>query len=89
MSESLLQVKNLATHFHTEEGVVKSVQDVSFEVKAGEVLGVVGESGCGKSVTSMSILRLVQQPQGKIVGGQIIFNGQNLLDLTEEQMRNK
>ncbi len=87
MTEALLQVKNLATHFYTEEGVVKSVQDVSFEVKPGEVLGVVGESGCGKSVTSMSILRLIQQPQGKIVGGQIMFNGQNLLDLTEEQMR--
>jgi oligopeptide/dipeptide ABC transporter ATP-binding protein len=87
VAEALLQVKNLATHFHTEEGVVKSVQDVSFDVKPGEVLGVVGESGCGKSVTSMSILRLVQQPQGKIVNGQIIFNGQNLLDLSEEQMR--
>jgi len=87
VAEPLLQVKNLATHFHTEEGIVKSVQDVSFEVNAGQVLGVVGESGCGKSVTSMSILRLVQQPQGKIVNGQILFNGQNLLDLSEEQMR--
>ena len=87
MAETLLQVKNLATHFHTEEGIVKSVQDVSFEVDAGQVLGVVGESGCGKSVTSMSILRLIQQPQGKIVNGQILFNGQNLLDLSEEQMR--
>lgn len=87
MAETLLQVKNLATHFHTEEGIVKSVQDVSFEVKAGEVLGVVGESGCGKSVTSMSILRLIQQPQGKIVNGQIIFAGQDLLALSEDQMR--
>lgn len=87
MAETLLQVKNLATHFHTEEGIVKSVQDVSFEVNAGEVLGVVGESGCGKSVTSMSILRLIQQPQGKIVNGQILFDGQDLLSLTEEQMR--
>lgn len=87
MAETLLQVKNLATHFHTEEGIVKSVQDVSFEVKAGEVLGVVGESGCGKSVTSMSILRLIQQPQGKIVNGQILFAGQDLLALSEEQMR--
>lgn len=87
MSVALLQVKNLATHFSTEEGIVKSVQDVSFEVNAGEVLGVVGESGCGKSVTSMSILRLVQQPQGKIVNGQILFNGKNLLDLSEEEMR--
>lgn len=87
MSGALLQVKNLATHFHTEEGIVKSVQDVSFEVNAGEVLGVVGESGCGKSVTSMSILRLVQQPQGKIANGQIIFDGKNLLDLSEDEMR--
>lgn len=87
MADTLLQVKNLATHFHTEEGIVKSVQDVSFEVKAGEVLGVVGESGCGKSVTSMSILRLIQQPQGKIVNGQILFDGQDLLSLSEDQMR--
>lgn len=87
MAETLLQLKNLATHFYTEEGIVKAVQDVSFEVDAGQVLGVVGESGCGKSVTSMSILRLVQQPQGKIINGQILFNGKNLLDLTEEQMR--
>jgi oligopeptide/dipeptide ABC transporter ATP-binding protein len=87
VAETLLQVKNLATHFHTEEGIVKSVQDVSFEVNAGQVLGVVGESGCGKSVTSMSILRLIQQPQGKIVNGQILFDGQDLLSLTEEQMR--
>jgi len=87
VAETLLQVKNLATHFYTEEGIVKSVQDVSFEVDAGQVLGVVGESGCGKSVTSMSILRLIQQPQGKIVNGQILFNGQNILDISEEQMR--
>lgn len=87
MADTLLQVKNLATHFQTEEGIVKSVQDVSFEVNAGQVLGVVGESGCGKSVTSMSILRLIQQPQGKIVNGQILFDGQDLLSLSEDQMR--
>lgn len=87
MAEPLLQVKNLATHFFTEEGVVKSVQDVTFEINAGEVLGVVGESGCGKSVTSMSILRLVQQPQGKIVSGEIIFKGKNILNLSEDEMR--
>lgn len=87
MVEPLLQVKNLATHFFTEEGVVKSVQDVSFEVNPGEVLGVVGESGCGKSVTSMSILRLVQQPQGRIVNGEILFKGKNILKITEEEMR--
>ncbi|MEK7435209.1 MAG: ABC transporter ATP-binding protein [Cyanobacteriota bacterium] len=87
MAQPLLQVKNLATHFNTEEGIVKSVQDVSFEVNAGEVLGVVGESGCGKSVTAMSILRLVQGPQGKIVNGEISFNGIDLLKLSEEEMR--
>lgn len=87
MAQPLLQVKNLATHFHTEEGIVKSVQDVTFEVDAGQVLGVVGESGCGKSVTAMSILRLVQQPQGKIVNGEILFNGVNLLTLSENEMR--
>lgn len=87
MAEALLEVKNLATHFHTEEGVVKAVQDVSFEVNPGEVLGVVGESGCGKSITSMSILRLIQQPQGKIVNGEINFNGKNLLSISEEEMR--
>jgi peptide/nickel transport system ATP-binding protein len=87
VAQPLLQVKNLATHFNTEEGIVKSVQDVSFEVNAGEVLGVVGESGCGKSVTAMSILRLVQGPQGKIVNGEISFNGIDLLKLSEEEMR--
>lgn len=87
MAQPLLQVKNLATHFHTEEGIVKSVQDVTFEIDAGQVLGVVGESGCGKSVTAMSILRLVQQPQGKIVNGEILFNGVNLLTLSENEMR--
>lgn len=87
MAQPLLQVKNLATHFHTEEGIVKSVQDVTFEIDAGQVLGVVGESGCGKSVTAMSILRLVQQPQGKIVNGEILFNGVNLLSLSESEMR--
>lgn len=87
MAEALLQVKNVATHFSTEEGIVKAVQDVSFEVNAGQVLGVVGESGCGKSVTSMTILRLIPQPQGKIVNGEIIFDGKNLLDLSEEEMR--
>jgi oligopeptide/dipeptide ABC transporter ATP-binding protein len=87
VAQPLLQVKNLATHFHTEEGIVKSVQDVTFEIDAGQVLGVVGESGCGKSVTAMSILRLVQQPQGKIVNGEILFNGVNLLSLSEAEMR--
>jgi len=87
VSEAILQVENLATHFHTEEGIVKAVQDVSFDVNAGEVLGIVGESGCGKSITAMSILRLIQQPQGKIVHGSITFKGQNLLSISENDMR--
>ena len=85
--EVLLKVSDLATHFHTEEGVVKAVDGVDFEVRAGEVVGVVGESGCGKSMTSMSILRLVPKPQGKIVRGQIVFEGKDLLSLSEDEMR--
>lgn len=85
--EVLLKVSDLATHFHTEEGVVKAVDGVDFEVRRGEVVGVVGESGCGKSMTSMSILRLVPQPQGKIVRGQLIFEGKDLLSLSEDEMR--
>ncbi|MBC7544819.1 MAG: ABC transporter ATP-binding protein [Candidatus Sericytochromatia bacterium] len=83
----LLEVKNLATHFFTEEGVVKAVDQVDFSVYPGKVLGVVGESGCGKSMTSLSILRLVPGPQGKIVRGEINFHGKNLLDLSEREMR--
>jgi len=87
MAEPLLKVSELATYFKTEEGIVKAVDDVSFEVNAGEILGIVGESGCGKSITSLSILRLIPQPQGKIVQGQILFNGKNLLDLSDNEMR--
>ena len=87
MAETLLKVVELATHFSTEEGIVKAVDDVSFEVNEGEILGIVGESGCGKSITSLSILRLIPQPQGKIVSGKILFNGKNLLDLPESEMR--
>lgn len=85
--EVLLKVSDLATHFTTEEGTVKAVDGVDFEVRKGEVLGVVGESGCGKSVTSMSVLRLIPQPQGKIVRGKIVFEGTNLLSLSESEMR--
>jgi oligopeptide/dipeptide ABC transporter ATP-binding protein len=84
-AETLLQVKGLKTHFFTEDGVVRSVDGVDFDVKRGEIFGVVGESGCGKSVTSFSIMRLVGQP-GKIIEGQIIFDGENLLELTEAEM---
>ena len=81
----LLEVKNLKTHFYTESGVVKAVDGVDFVVYPGEVLGIVGESGCGKSVTSLSIMRLIGQP-GKVVDGEVFFNGTNLLDLPESEM---
>jgi len=83
----LLRVENLKTHFHTRDGVVRAVDGVSFEVMPGETLAIVGESGCGKSVTSMSILRLLPMPPARIVDGRIEFDGRNLLELTEPQMR--
>jgi oligopeptide transport system ATP-binding protein len=87
MSQPLLVVKNLETQFKTQDGIVKAVNNVSFHVDRGETLGIVGESGSGKSVTSLSIMRLIPNPPGRIVGGQIIFDGDNLLDYTEEEMR--
>ena len=87
MSQPLLVVKNLETQFKTQDGIVKAVNNVSFHVDRGETLGIVGESGSGKSVTSLSIMRLIPNPPGRIVGGQIIFDGENLLDYTEEEMR--
>ncbi len=81
----LLEVRNLKTYFYTEDGVVSAVDGVNFEVYPGEVLGIVGESGCGKSVTSLSIMRLIAPP-GKIVEGEILFNGQDLLKLSENEM---
>ncbi len=83
----LLEVKNLRTYFYTEEGVVRAVDGVSWDLDEGETLGLVGESGCGKSVTAMSILRLIPQPPGRIVEGEIIFEGQNLLELSDEELR--
>ncbi|WP_448543722.1 ABC transporter ATP-binding protein [Roseiflexus sp.] len=87
MSQPLLVVKNLETQFKTQDGIVKAVNNVSFHVDRGETLGIVGESGSGKSVTSLSIMRLIPNPPGRIVGGQIIFDGDNLLNYTEEEMR--
>jgi len=87
VSERLLEVRNLRTHFRTEEGVVPAVDGVSFHVNRGETLGIVGESGCGKSVTSLSIMRLVPNPPGEIAGGEIIFQGENLLAKSEREMR--
>ena len=81
----LLEVRNLKTYFFTNDGVVKAVDGVDFEVNEGEILGLVGESGCGKSVTSFSILQLVDDP-GRIVEGEIIFKGQDLLKLSEAEM---
>lgn len=86
MSEALLKVQGLKTYFFLERGVVKAVDGVSFEIKKGEILGVVGETGCGKSVTALSIMRLILRP-GKIVEGKIIFEGEDLLKKSSEEMR--
>ena len=85
--EELIRVEDLKTYFLTYEGTIKAVDGVSFTINKGETLGLVGESGCGKSVTALSIMRLVQSPPGKIVGGKIFFEGKNLLDLSEKEMR--
>ena len=83
----LLEVRDLRTYFYTQEGTVKAVDGVTYSVEEGETLGLVGESGCGKSVSALSILRLIPQPPGKIVSGEIIFQGRDLLKLDEEEMR--
>jgi oligopeptide/dipeptide ABC transporter ATP-binding protein len=82
----LLEIKGLKTHFFTQDGVVKAVDDVSFEIAHGQTLGVVGESGCGKSITSLSVMRLIDRP-GRIVDGQVLLNGDNLLVKSEDDMR--
>lgn len=84
-NKPLLEVKGLKTYFYTEDGVVHAVDGVGFEVYPGEVLGLVGESGCGKSVTSLSIMRLISKP-GKVEAGEILLDGENLLDLPEDEM---
>ena len=84
-NKPLLEVKGLKTYFYTEDGILRAVDGVSFEVYPGEVLGLVGESGCGKSVTSLSIMRLISKP-GRIDEGEILLDGQNLLKLSEEEM---
>ncbi|RMG04653.1 MAG: ABC transporter ATP-binding protein, partial [Acidobacteria bacterium] len=82
----LLEVKNLRTYFFTSSGVLKAVDDVSFDIREGELLSLVGESGCGKSITALSIIRLVPAP-GKIVSGEIFFKGEDLTKITEDRMR--
>ena len=83
----ILNISGLRTHFYTREGIIKAVDGVDLAVGRGEVLGLVGESGCGKSVTALSILRLVPSPPGRIVGGRIEFMGRNLLELDSRALR--
>ncbi len=83
----LLQVKNLRTHFHTRDGILKAVDGISFDLYEGEALGIVGESGSGKSVSALSLMRLIPQPPAKITADAILFKGKNLMDLDDEGIR--
>ena len=87
MNANLLDVRNLNVSFHTDDGVFKAVDNVSLQVKKGEIVGLIGESGCGKSVTSLSILKLIPSPPGKIESGQVYFNGRDLLELDTAELR--
>jgi len=87
MAETLLSVKNLKTYFYTKDGVVKAVDGIDFEVNKGETLGMVGESGCGKSVSALSVMRLLPIPPAKIINGEIYFKGKNILKIGEPEMR--
>ena len=83
----LLEVKDLRTQFFTQDGVVKAVNGISYQVDQGETLGIVGESGCGKSVGVMSLMRLIPMPPGKIVGGEVWFQGRDLMKISDDEMR--
>jgi len=85
--EAILSVRNLSTFFHTDRGIARAVDDVSFEIEAGKTLAIVGESGCGKSVTALSVMRLVPNPPGRIEQGEVHFGGQDLLKIPERKMR--
>lgn len=87
MSKNLVEFRNLKTYFYTEGGVVKAVNDVSFNIREGETIAIVGESGCGKSVTAMSMIKLVPTPPGKIISGDILFEGKSILKLSDEELR--
>ena len=80
--DKVLEFKNLSTNFYTDEGVIKAVDGLSYDIKKGECVGIVGESGCWKSVSAMSVLRLIPYPPGIIEGGEINFKGKNLLDIS-------
>jgi oligopeptide/dipeptide ABC transporter ATP-binding protein len=84
---TLLKIRDLRTQFRTQDGVVKAVDGISYDLEEGEILGIVGESGCGKSVSALSIMRLVADPPGKIVGGEVVFDGQDLLKISDSEMR--
>jgi peptide/nickel transport system ATP-binding protein/oligopeptide transport system ATP-binding protein len=83
----LLEVKDLRTYFYTDDGVVKAIDGVNFSVEAGKTIGIVGESGCGKSITAMSILRLIPEPPGKIVSGEALFEGRDLTKVSDKEIR--
>ena len=85
--KNLLEVRDLKTHFKTDAGIVKAVDGISFDLNEGETLGIVGESGCGKSVHNLSIMRLIQSPPGMIVGGEIFFESVDILKLPESELR--
>jgi peptide/nickel transport system ATP-binding protein len=87
LGEPILEVVDLKTYFYTRDGIVKAVDGVSFTLHKGETLGLVGESGCGKSMTALSIMRLIPEPPGRIVGGQVMLDGRDLVSLTQEEMR--
>ncbi|HEY7601925.1 MAG TPA: ABC transporter ATP-binding protein [Methylomirabilota bacterium] len=87
MSERLLEIKGLKTHFFTEEGVVRAVDGIDLHIDKGETLGVVGESGCGKTVTALSVMKLIPMPPGKIVEGQMLYEGRDLVTMPPAQMR--
>jgi oligopeptide transport system ATP-binding protein len=84
---TLLEIKGLKTYFFTADGIVKAVDDISYDLNAGEILGLVGESGCGKSVSALSIMRLIPNPPGRIVGGQVAFENEDLLKIDDEEIR--
>ena len=84
----MLEVRNLRTTFTTEDGVVQAVNGISYSLQRGEALGIVGESGCGKSVGVLSLMRLIPEPPGKIVAGEVLFQGRDILEMTSKDLRN-